>query len=62
MMAWHLAEPVTDQITKSDYWRKVAVGTEPKMEGVDIFDKQPMLTVGVNRTTAIHEFPLTDVR
>ena len=26
-MAWHLAEPVTDQTTKSDYWRTVALGT-----------------------------------
>ena len=27
MLAWHMAEPVTDQITKSDYWRKITVGT-----------------------------------
>ena len=25
-MAWHLAEPVTDQTTKSDYWKGVALG------------------------------------
>ena len=26
-MAWHLAEPVTDQTTKSEYWKTVALGT-----------------------------------
>ena len=26
-MAWHLAEPVTDQTTKSEYWKNVALGT-----------------------------------
>ena len=26
-MAWHLAEPITDQTTKSDYWRTIALGT-----------------------------------
>ena len=25
-MAWHLAEAVTDQISKTDYWRAVALG------------------------------------
>ena len=27
MMTWHIAETVTDQITKSEYWRQIAVGT-----------------------------------
>ena len=26
-MAWHLAEVITDQITKADYWRNIALGT-----------------------------------
>ena len=30
MMAWHLAEPVTDQLDKSDYWRQIALGTAPE--------------------------------
>ena len=25
-MAWHLAEPITDQISKTDYWKAIAVG------------------------------------
>ena len=37
MLAWHLAEPVTDQITKAEYWRGVALGSLTKMEGVGIF-------------------------
>ena len=27
MMTWHIAETVTDQITKAEYWRQIAVGT-----------------------------------
>jgi hypothetical protein len=26
-MAWHLAEPITDQVSKTDYWKGVALGT-----------------------------------
>jgi len=26
-MAWHLAEPITDQVSKTDYWRTIALGT-----------------------------------
>jgi len=25
-VAWHLAEPLTDQTTKADYWKKIATG------------------------------------
>lgn len=25
-MAWHLAEPITDQVSKTDYWKTVALG------------------------------------
>ena len=27
MMTWHIAETVTDQITKAEYWRQIAIGT-----------------------------------
>lgn len=26
-MAWHLAEPITDQVAKTDYWKTVAMGS-----------------------------------
>lgn len=26
-MAWHLAEPITDQVSKTTYWKEVALGT-----------------------------------
>jgi hypothetical protein len=26
-LAWHLAEPITDQVSKTDYWKTIAVGT-----------------------------------
>jgi len=26
-MAWHLAEPITDQVQKTDYWKTIALGS-----------------------------------
>jgi hypothetical protein len=48
MMAWHLAEPVTDQTTKADYWRTVAQAMNIDGRGKPNY--------------AIVDFPLADVR
>ena len=62
MMAWHLAEPVTDQITKADYWRTVALGTAPE-NGRGGYFRQAMNVDGRGKPNyAIVDFPLTDVR
>jgi hypothetical protein len=62
MMAWHLAEPVTDQITKSDYWRKITVGTESE-NGRGGYFRQAMNIDGRGKPNySIVDFPLTDVR
>ena len=62
MMAWHLAEPVTDQIDKSDYWRQIAIGTVPE-NGRGGFLRQAMNIDGRGKPNyAIVDFPLTDVR
>ncbi len=62
MMAWHLAEPVTDQTTKADYWKNIAVGT-PSESGRGGYFRQAANADGRGKTSyAIHEFPLTDVR
>ena len=62
MMAWHLAEPVTDQTTKSDYWRTIAMGTAVE-NGRGGYLRQAMNIDGRGRPSyAIVDFPLTDIR
>jgi len=61
MMAWHLAEPVTDQITKSDYWRKVAVGLESENGRGGYFRQATNVDGRGKPNYSIVDFPLTDV-
>ena len=62
MMAWHLAEPVTDQLQKADYWRAVALGNAVENNRGGYF-RQAMNIDGRGKPTyAIVDFPLTDVR
>lgn len=62
MLAWHLAEPVTDQINKSDYWRQVAVGTAPENGRGGYFRQAANIDGRGKPNYAIVDFPLTDVR
>jgi hypothetical protein len=62
MMAWHLAEPVTDQTTKADYWRTVALGGVAE-NGRGGYFRQAMNIDGRGKPNyAIVDFPLADVR
>lgn len=62
MMAWHLAEPVTDQITKAQYWESVALGTVTE-NGRGGYLRQAMNADGRGKANyTINDFPLTDVR
>lgn len=62
MMAWHLAEPVTDQTTKADYWRTVALGSMTE-NGRGGYFRQAMNIDGRGKPNyAIVDFPLADVR
>lgn len=62
MMAWHLAEPVTDQTTKADYWRTVALGGMAE-NGRGGYFRQAMNIDGRGKPNyAIVDFPLADVR
>lgn len=62
MMAWHLAEPVTDQTTKADYWRGVALGSLSE-NGRGGYLRQAMNVDGRGKPNyAIVDFPLSDVR
>jgi len=62
MMAWHLAEPVTDQTTKADYWRTVSLGGMAE-NGRGGYLRQAMNIDGRGKPNyAIVDFPLADVR
>ena len=62
MMAWHLAEPVTDQITKADYWKVTTLGTPSENGRGGYFRQAANADARGKPSYAIHEFPLTDVR
>ena len=62
MMAWHLAESVTDQIDKSDYWRQIAVGTAVDNGRGGYFRQAANVDGRGKPSYAIVDFPLTDVR
>ena len=62
MLAWHLAEPVTDQITKAQYWESIALGNAPE-NGRGGYMRQAMNADGRGKANyTINDFPLTDVR
>ena len=62
MMAWNIAETVTDQITKADYFRGIAMGTPSEnMRGG--FSRVATSIDSQNRQTeAIEDFSLISVR
>ena len=61
-MAWHIAEPVTDQITKAEYWKTVTTGHVSEY-GRGGYLRQAMNIDGRNQPSyAIGSFPLTDER
>jgi len=61
-MAMHLAEPVTDQLTKAQHWERIAFGN-PTDDGRGGFFRQATGIDGLGSgTVAIEDFPLVDVR
>ena len=61
-MAWHLAEPVTDQTTKSDYWKTVALGTPSENMRGGYFRQAINIDGAGQSKTVIADYLLTDVR
>jgi hypothetical protein len=62
MLAWHFAEPVTDQFPKGEYWRSVAVGT-PQENGRGGYFRQAMNIDGQTQPNQmIEDFSLIAVR
>ena len=61
-MAWHLAEPVTDQTTKSDYWKTVALGTPTENMRGGYFRQAINIDGAGQSKTVIADYLLTEVR
>lgn len=61
-MAWHLAEPVTDQITKMEAWRTIAIGSLAE-NGRGGYFRQAMSIDGQGTVPRqIENFDIADVR
>tara|TARA_R110000851_G_scaffold217058_1_gene369946 strand:+ start:90 stop:722 length:633 start_codon:yes stop_codon:yes gene_type:complete len=61
--AWHLAEPITDQITKTDFWRNIALGAPSENNRGGYFRTAiSMDSQGSNQNTIINDYSLTDIR
>ena len=62
-LAWHLAEPITDQLTKAEYWRNIALGSPSENNRGGYFRTSiSMDSQGSNQNTIINDYSLTDVR
>ena len=61
-MAWHLAETITDQVTKATYWRTVALGTEAESGRGGYFRQAANMDAGGQSPSVIGQYMLTDVR
>jgi hypothetical protein len=62
MMSWHLADPITDQVSKAQQWQVVAVGT-PRENGRGGYFRTAMVIDGQGNTTvAFEDFSLIAVR
>ena len=61
-MAWHLAEVITDQTTKSEYWRSVALGTAAEGFRGGYFRQAANIDAGGQTPSVVGDYLLTDVR
>ena len=61
-LAWHLAEVITDQTTKTDYWRAVALGTPGDNQRGGFFRQACSIDSSGQTPTVISDYLLVDVR
>lgn len=62
MVAWHIAEPITEQGDKTLRWRQIAVG-DPAENGRGGYARQAMVIDGKNQPVrVIEDYTLTAVR
>ncbi len=62
MMAWHLSEPITDQITKTQYWQGVSVGSPSENNRGGYFRTAAAIDGQGQTTSAFEDFSLINVR
>ena len=61
-LAWHFAEPVTDQISKAQYWQGIAVGAPSENGRGGFFRQCTNVDAQANSSQAITSFDLVAVR
>tara|TARA_R100000935_G_C2730908_1_gene121924 strand:- start:7 stop:636 length:630 start_codon:yes stop_codon:yes gene_type:complete len=61
-IAWHLAEVITDQTTKSEYWRAISVGTPNEGMRGGYFRQAMNMDSAGNPPQVISDYILTDIR
>lgn len=61
-LAWHFAEPVTDQVSKAQYWQGIAVGSPSENGRGGNFRQATNIDAQANSSQAITSFDLVAVR
>ena len=61
-LAWHIAEPVTDQITKGQYYQTVAVGSAIENMRGGMMRQAMQIDGAAKPTMAFIDYPLVSVR
>lgn len=61
-MAWHLAEVITDQTQKSEYWRTISLGTPSEGLRGGYFRQAANMDAGGQTPSVVGDYLLTDVR
>lgn len=62
MMAWHLADPITDQISKTQYWQNIATGGPVENNRGGFFRTAMVIDGQGNTTQSFEDFSLIAVR
>ena len=62
MMAWHIADAITDQTTKSQYWQGIAVGSPSENNRGGYFRTAMVIDGQGNTTQAFEDYSLINVR
>lgn len=62
MLTWHIAETVTDQITKAEYWRQIAVGTPAENMRGGYFRVAANIDGGTKQNEVFSDYALIEVR
>lgn len=61
-LAWHFAEPVTDQVSKAQYWQAIAIGSPAENGRGGFFRQATNIDAQANSSQAITSFDLVAVR